>query len=355
MKNARPANSKSHRSSTSAVSRSTREIEDQVVVISGADRGAGLEVAEKIAEQGACVVLSGRDSRALSKVAKRMKKSGCEVECVDFADSSLDAGEIRETATSLYGRIDAWVHIVDAPGGESAPRSVYSANGSLLQGEVEEEKREFDRCFWETRIACREAIEGMRDGGTLVVVDTSASAFPIGMHAICSHSVETYFQSLREEVERIGIPIEFRKLGAEEGQAGADSIIHCLSSEQSLSEEVEQKDPESSSVYSKISEHPWLTLAAVGAGVASVVIAKTLRASASVVGASVGGGRAEKDSVRKAFDPVIESSKSSGERRFEEGQKEKTGAADQRADQRAEKADQRTFGEADDSGSSLRH
>ena len=66
-------------------------LQDKIAVVTGANRGLGKAVALRFAEEGAKVMLVGRNSEALQAVQKMIEAKGgaAEVFCADVADPEL--------------------------------------------------------------------------------------------------------------------------------------------------------------------------------------------------------------------------------------------------------------------------
>ena len=50
-----------------------KKLRDQVVVITGASSGIGMATAKRAARAGACVVLTGRDEKALQQITTEIR------------------------------------------------------------------------------------------------------------------------------------------------------------------------------------------------------------------------------------------------------------------------------------------
>ena len=84
-----------------------KPLDEQVVVITGADSGIGLATARLAAERGARVVLNSRNTAALAQVADELRAAGAQVEwhAGDVADEAAIRG-LAVTAVNAFGRID---------------------------------------------------------------------------------------------------------------------------------------------------------------------------------------------------------------------------------------------------------
>lgn len=87
------------------------ELEGQVVVITGAGRGIGREIAMMSAEAGARVVLAARSADQLQKVAAEIEAKGGQALPVPTDVTSQDALKaLVKTSMETFGRIDALIN-----------------------------------------------------------------------------------------------------------------------------------------------------------------------------------------------------------------------------------------------------
>jgi len=84
---------------------------DKVVVITGASRGIGREIALKFAGQGACVVLSARGEQSVAEFAEDIRSGGGQALAVkgDVANGD-DVDHLFALAVESYGRVDILVN-----------------------------------------------------------------------------------------------------------------------------------------------------------------------------------------------------------------------------------------------------
>lgn len=87
------------------------EFRDNVVVITGASAGIGLEVARQLSAQGANLVLAAREPAMLEAAAASCRTIGAQVVAVqtDVGDSE-QCRRLIESAVSNYGRIDTLIN-----------------------------------------------------------------------------------------------------------------------------------------------------------------------------------------------------------------------------------------------------
>lgn len=90
----------------------------QVIVITGAASGLGLEVARQAAKAGAAVVLAARDEAAVRAACETIGKAGgrCHPVAGEVA-SAEGCDRVARAAAARFGRIDSWI---DTDGEEAA-------------------------------------------------------------------------------------------------------------------------------------------------------------------------------------------------------------------------------------------
>ncbi len=178
-----------------------RPLDEQVVVITGADSGIGLATARAAAERGACVVLSSRSEEGLRRVCDGIAAEGGRAAYVagDVADTeamqALAAAAVRE-----FGRIDTWVN--------NAAVAVY---GTIEQVPLEDARRLFETNYWGVVNGSLAALPHLKaSGGALINVGSILSdrAIPLqGHYAATKHAVKAFTDALRMELEKEGAPV----------------------------------------------------------------------------------------------------------------------------------------------------
>jgi NAD(P)-dependent dehydrogenase (short-subunit alcohol dehydrogenase family) len=112
-----------------------RRLEGKVLMVTGATRGIGLAAAERLAEEGARVVLTARGEDAGREVEARLGRAGHEVAFVpaDMTDAAGPAAVV-EAATGRYGRLDGAFNNV---GGVAAPGRPADVDAAGWHAELE--------------------------------------------------------------------------------------------------------------------------------------------------------------------------------------------------------------------------
>jgi len=174
-----------------------KNLEDQVIVITGASSGIGLATAETAARKGARVVLAARSSHTLEKIVNELKADGCQAIAVaaDVSDRNQLQG-VADAAIAHFGRIDTWVN--------NAGLSIY---GRLDEVSDDDSRRLFDINFWGVVYGSLVALPHLKQhGGALINVgsEVSEAVVPLqGMYSASKHAVKGFTDALRVEIEDV--------------------------------------------------------------------------------------------------------------------------------------------------------
>ena len=178
-----------------------KNVEDQVIVITGASSGIGLTTARMAAERGAKLVLAARSEDALRELADEIREEGGEAAYVvaDVRDRD-DVREIAAVAEDTYGGFDTWVNVAGA--------FLY---GKLEDTPVEDMRDQFDTNVWGLLYGSLEAADHLKErGGAIINIGSVASdrAIPLqGSYSASKHAVKGFTDALRMELEEEGAPI----------------------------------------------------------------------------------------------------------------------------------------------------
>ena len=95
-----------------------KPLEGQVIIVTGAASGLGLEAARLAAKAGAAVVLAAGDDQAVRAACAEISQAGGRVHPV-AADAASEEGcdRVARAAAARFGRIDSWI---EAGGAEAA-------------------------------------------------------------------------------------------------------------------------------------------------------------------------------------------------------------------------------------------
>jgi short-subunit dehydrogenase len=178
-----------------------KELQAQVIVITGATSGIGLATARMAAENGAKVVLVARNEEALHRLANEINESGGKAvySVADVADEAA-LRRAAEKSVNAFGRIDTWVN--------NAGGSIY---GRIMDVPTEDLRRLFETNLWGVVNGSRIAVENLREnGGALINLGSEVSDIPLplqSMYASSKHAVKGFTDGLRMELEADDLPI----------------------------------------------------------------------------------------------------------------------------------------------------
>jgi len=172
-----------------------KKLSEQVMVITGASSGIGLETAEQAAKKGVKLVLAARSEETLKEVADRINKNGGEAIAVvcDVADRQ-QLVRLANEAVRRFGRIDTWVN--------NAGLGMW---GRLDQVNETDARKLFDINYWGVVNGSLVALPHLKkNGGALINIGSEVSdAFMplMGMYTASKHAVKGFTDALRVEVE----------------------------------------------------------------------------------------------------------------------------------------------------------
>lgn len=178
-----------------------KPLREQVLVLTGATSGIGLNTARMAASQGARLVLAARNAEALDELARELRAHGAQVETV-VADVGKedDVQRIAAAALEKFGGFDTWVN--------NAGIGIFGANEEVSRADM---RSLFETNFWGVVHGCMTALPQLKSrGGALITVGsiTSDRSLPMqGIYGASKHAVKGFIDSLRMELEAAGAPV----------------------------------------------------------------------------------------------------------------------------------------------------
>jgi NAD(P)-dependent dehydrogenase (short-subunit alcohol dehydrogenase family) len=178
-------------------------LENRVVIVTGAGRGAGRAIALRLAREGASVVAVARTKTELEKLAAEIAAANgiCEVVEADVS-SPADARRIAAHAVERFGRIDALVNNAGVGGPVSR----------VEETPVEEWQRTLDVNLTGPFLCSQAVLPTMKEqrGGHIIMISSGAGkqGYP-NMAAYCASKFGLHglAQSLAAEVSDLNIRV----------------------------------------------------------------------------------------------------------------------------------------------------
>lgn len=198
------------------------DMKDNVVVITGASKGIGAELARQLAAKGAMLALAARDREALERVAAECVALGARVEVVvtDVAKEE-DCRRLMERTVAAFGRIDT---LVDNAGATMWARFEDIEDMSILARIMQVNYMgavHCTHCALPHLKASRGRLVGIASLTALVGVPTRSG------YAASKHAMRGFFDSLRIELAGSGVTVTmvypgFVSTGIRENATGPD-------------------------------------------------------------------------------------------------------------------------------------
>ena len=207
-------------------------LQDQIAVVTGAGSGIGREIALRLAEEGADLVLTGRSVSAMQDVASLVEAGGRRVLVVpmDLRDhASIDAGAAR--ALAHFGRVDILVNN-SGVAGPSRP---------LTQITASEWEETFAVNVTGTFLCCRAMLPQMleRGSGSIVVIGSITGKRPLvnrTPYAASKTALIGLVRTLATEVGPHGVRVNLVSPGGVEGER-LDWVIESQAAARGISVE----------------------------------------------------------------------------------------------------------------------
>ncbi|GAB4212177.1 MAG: oxidoreductase [Synechococcales cyanobacterium] len=178
------------------------QLQDRVIVITGASAGIGEALAMRVAVPGAKLVLAARREGVLHTIKEVLADRGAEVVLVptDMGDPA-SVQQLAETVITHFGRVDILVN--NAGYGQMGPVELVS-DGAVRQ--------QFEVNFFGLLSLTRALIPTMRAQGRGRIINVSSVAGHVsmpfsGIYNATKHALEAVSDSLRIELAPFGIQV----------------------------------------------------------------------------------------------------------------------------------------------------
>lgn len=174
------------------------DIDDSVIVVTGASSGIGRATALTLAERGASLILSARSAAVLEEVVRDCEARGAAATAVE-ADVARreDVEEIARHAVERFGGFDGWVN-----------GAAVMAYGSFWDIPMDSYRRVVEVNLFGTVHGARTAIDHFLERGSGVLVNVSSlygritTPF-VNPYVVSKHAVRGLTNSLRQEMAEL--------------------------------------------------------------------------------------------------------------------------------------------------------
>ena len=178
-----------------------RRLEDQVALVTGGSRGIGLAVARALAREGATVILTGRDEKALRRASEEINREGgatvshaCDVREEDSVE------ELFETVRRHFPSLDVLINNA----------GIAQTSASVERLSVEQWRATIETNLTGAFLCTQAALPMMRRGATIVNNVSVAATTPFAGMAAYNASkagLLAFTNTLREELRGRGIRV----------------------------------------------------------------------------------------------------------------------------------------------------
>ncbi|XP_077358894.1 dehydrogenase/reductase SDR family member 7B isoform X2 [Festucalex cinctus] len=184
-------------------------LQDAVVVITGASSGLGKECARVFHGAGARLVLCGRDAGRLQQVVEELNASARDGKQQTYIPSTVtfdlsdthSMDRVAEDILKCYGRVDVLIN-----------NAGISYRGNILDTHLSVQRDVMETNYFGPVALTQALLPAMvrQRSGHIVVISSVQGKIAIpyrSAYAASKHATQAYFDCLRAEVERFGIPV----------------------------------------------------------------------------------------------------------------------------------------------------
>ena len=216
-----------------------RELENKTAFVTGAGRGIGRAISIALAQEGAQLILTGRDLSALNETAQLIidLKGGLtpHVSCMDVLDST-EIGQTVDSVLEMFGHIDVLVNNSGVTG-KSAPL------WELTESEWDEcMDTNLKGAFLVSKAVIPSMIE--RSSGSIIFIGSITGKRPLvnrSVYAASKLGMVGMMRTLALELGRHGVRVNHISPGFVEGQRLDGVIAQVASRENVLPKEMNAK------------------------------------------------------------------------------------------------------------------
>jgi NAD(P)-dependent dehydrogenase (short-subunit alcohol dehydrogenase family) len=187
----------------------SKALRGKSALVTGASQGIGLACARALAQDGAAVVIMGRDPKSLGKAQAELRAQFPDTKVEMFAGDAIREADTKAALSFTHGlanRLDIVVSTVGGP--------VFQP---LLMRDVESVRQEMDRNFTTGFLITRHGVPLMKRDGAIVCISTAAVTQPtwgLSIYAAGKAALERFVRAAAYELAGAGIRINSVRPGA---------------------------------------------------------------------------------------------------------------------------------------------
>jgi 3-oxoacyl-[acyl-carrier protein] reductase len=199
-------------------------LQDRVALVTGSSRGIGAAIATLFANEGARVIVHGRDADAVETVRNQIAVAGGEaMSCIADLTHYQEIEQMRERIEHVHGPVD--ILVANAGGSASRPSPFE---------EISEEawRTALDSNLTATFLTIKCFLPGMKERGrgTIITMSSAAARRPNASSPIAYAAAKAGIELLTKDVA---------------AQAGPDGVrVNCIAPETIMTETNQQQIPE---------------------------------------------------------------------------------------------------------------
>jgi short-subunit dehydrogenase len=186
-----------------------KSVQDKVIIVAGATGGIGSATAERLAREGATVVIAGRSKNLLDSLRNEIRtwNPSCASFCGDFS-LYKSWSELIGFTEQRFGKIDGLVHCI----GVLSPKDLADMNEDEISSQLSSN-------FMSVVFAAKAVMPSMlrSKAGHIIVVGSIGGIVPmphLSLYSATKHAVRGFCFSLHEELKSSGINVSVVSPGA---------------------------------------------------------------------------------------------------------------------------------------------
>lgn len=199
-------------------------LEDRVALVTGSSRGIGAAITRLFANEGACVVVHGRDADAVETVRNQIAVAGGQaMSCIADLTHYQEIEEMKERIENVHGPVD--ILVANAGGSTSRPSQLEEISEEDWRGAL-------DSNLTATFLTIKCFLPGMKERGrgNIITMSSAAARRPNPSSPIAYAAAKAGIELLTKDVA---------------AQAGPHGVrVNCIAPETIMTEANRQQIPE---------------------------------------------------------------------------------------------------------------